>query len=171
MARLAGVQVIGSASSSKQDIVRALGATPIDYKGNMLAQVRAIAPEGVAAVFDHVGGQTLVEGYKMLKRGGVIVSYGSLSTLNNRGHALLPYLPILGRVMMWNALPNGRRATFYDVQRWSQYFQQDLTHVLELLKNGHIASAVTREFPLSNASEALGLLAAGKISGKLVLVP
>ena len=171
MARLAGVNVIGSASPSKHDVVKALGATPIDYKGDMLAQVRAIAPSGVDAVFDHVGGRTLVEGYRMLKRGGVVISYGSLSTLNNRGHRLLPFLPIVGRVILWNMIPNGRRAAFYYVQRWPQYFQEDLTHVVELFKQGKITSSVSDKLPLSKASEALGLLAAGKVTGKLVLVP
>jgi NADPH:quinone reductase-like Zn-dependent oxidoreductase len=171
MARLAGVNVIGSASPSKHEAVKALGATPIDYKGDMLAQVRAIAPEGVDAVFDHVAGQTLVDGYKMLKRGGIVISYGSLSTLNNSGHRLLPFLPIIRRVVMWNLIPNGRRAAFYYVQRWPQYFQDDLTHVLELFKQGKITSSVSDQFPLSKAAEALGMLAAGKVTGKVVLVP
>lgn len=37
MARLANVNVIGTASPSKHDVVRALGATSIDYKGDMRA--------------------------------------------------------------------------------------------------------------------------------------
>jgi NADPH:quinone reductase-like Zn-dependent oxidoreductase len=171
MARLAGVNVIGSASPSKHDIVRSLGAKPIDYKGDMLAQVRAIAPDGVIAVFDHVGGQTLVEGYQMLKRGGTIVSYGSLSTLNSRGHRMLPFIPIFGRVLLWNLIPNGRHAAFYYVQQWPQHFKEDLTHVLTLLKNGKITSPVSDQLPLSKASDALAMLAAGKVSGKLVLLP
>lgn len=171
MARLAGVNVIGTASPAKYDVVKTLGATPIDYKADLLAQVHAIAPEGVAAVFDHVGGQTLVDGYKALKRGGIVISYGSLSTLNNRGHRMLPFLPILSRVLLWNLIPNGRRATFYYVQRWPQHFQHDLTHVLELLKHGKITSSVSGQFPLSKASEALGMLVAGTVTGKLVLLP
>lgn len=173
MAKLAGVNVIGSASPSKHEVVRSLGATPIDYKRDMLAQVRAIAPEGVMAVFDHVGGQTLTDGYNMLKRGGIVVSYGSLSTLNNRGHRLLPFLPILRRILLWKAMSifNGRRAAFYYVQQYPQHFQADLTHVLNLFKQGQITSSVSGEFPLSRASEALGMLANGQVTGKLVLVP
>jgi NADPH:quinone reductase-like Zn-dependent oxidoreductase len=171
MARLAGVNVIGTASPAKHGVVRSLGATPIDYKSDMLAQVRAIAPEGVAAVFDHVGGQTLVAGYKMLQRGGIVISYGSLSTLNNRGHRLLPFLPIMGRILLWKMIPDGRRASFYYVQQSPHHFQDDLTHVLELLRQGKITSSVTDQLPLNKASEALGMLAAGKVTGKLVLLP
>lgn len=171
MARLAGADVIGTAAPSKYDVVKALGAMPINYKGDMLSQVRAIAPEGVAAVFDHVGGQTLVDGYKMLKHSGIVVSYGSLSTLHNRGHRLLPFLPIIGRMLLWKLIPDGRRAAFYYVQRWPQHFKEDLTQVLELLKNGQITSPVSEQFPLSKASQALEMLAAGKATGKLVLLP
>jgi hypothetical protein len=56
-----------------------------------------------------------------------------------------------------SVFPNGRRATVYGVQRWPKYFQEDLSTVLSLLAMGKI--------------EALGLLASGKASGKVVLVP
>lgn len=171
MARLAGVNVIGTASTSKHAAVRALGATPIDYKGDLLAQVQAIAPEGVDAVFDHVGGQTLVQGHQLLKRGGIVVSYGSLSTLNHTGHRMLPMIPIFARIALWNLLPDGRRASFYFVQRWPQFFKDDLTHVLQLLKDGQVTAPIAGTYPLSEASQALGLLADGKVTGKIVLVP
>ena len=107
----------------------------------------------------------------MLRRGGTLVTYGSASTLNATGHRLAPYLPIFARVLLWNALPNGRWATFYFVQRWPKYFQEDLTTVLSLLAEGKIEAHVAQRIPLEKASEALGLLASGKASGKVVLVP
>jgi NADPH:quinone reductase-like Zn-dependent oxidoreductase len=173
MAKIAGVHVIGSASPSKHAAVKALGASPIDYKGNLLAQVRALAPQGVDAVFDHVGGQTLDDGYNMLKRGGIVISYGSLSTLNNRGHRLLAFLPILGRMLLWKIMQiaTGRRAAFYHVHQWPQHFKDDLAHVLALFKQGKITSSVSDILPLSRASEALARLADGKVTGKVVLVP
>ena len=70
-----------------------------------------------------------------------------------------------------SVFPNGRRATVYGVQRWPKYFQEDLSTVLSLLVEGKIEAHVTRRMPLEKASEALGLLASGKASGKVVLVP
>jgi NADPH:quinone reductase-like Zn-dependent oxidoreductase len=172
LARLAGAKVIGTASASKHETLRALGAVPIDYKSeDVLERVREIAPDGVDAVFDHVGGPGLVDSWRMLGRGGTLVSYGSAATLEGAGHRLRPYVPIFGRVLLWNALPNGKRATFYFVKRWPKLFGQDLSMVLSLLAEGKIEARVARRLPLERASEALGLLASGKVSGKVVLVP
>ena len=53
----AGIAVIGVAGPGQQDSVRALGAIPVDYRAeDVPARVRELAPGGVAAVFDHVGG-------------------------------------------------------------------------------------------------------------------
>lgn len=176
LARLAGAEVIGTASASKHGIVRDLGAIPVDYKNeDVPKRVREISPGGVDAVFDHVGGPGLVDSWRMLRRGGTLVIYGSMSTLDGTGHRLKPYLPIFGRVLLWNGMPNGmpngKRATFYYVRRWPKFFQEDLTTVLALLAAGKIEARVAKRLPLEKAPEALGLLASGKVSGKVVLVP
>lgn len=172
LARLAGAEVIGTASASKHADVRALGAVPIDYKSEDVPErVRRISPDGVDAVFDHVGGPGLVDSWRMLRRGGTLVSYGSASTLEGAGHRLRPYLPIFGRVLLWNALPNGKRATFYYVKRWPKLFKEDLATVLSLLDEGRIEARVAGRMPLEAAAEALGLLDSGRVSGKVVLLP
>jgi len=172
LARLAGARAIGTASARKHEYVRALGAVPVDYKNDDVpARVREISPGGVDAVFDHVGGPGLVDSYRMLRRGGTLVTYGSASTLSGKGHWIRPYLPIFARVLLWNATPNGRRATFYYVKRWPKLFQEDLSRVLLLLAGGKIEARGNTRMPPEKASEALGLLASGKASGKVVLVP
>ena len=172
LARLAGAEVIGTASASKHSRVRALGAVPVDYRGeDVPGRVREISPDGVDAVFDHVGGPGLVDSWRMLRRGGTLVSYGSASTLGGTGHRLRPYLPTFGRILLWGALPNGKRATFYYVKRWPVLFREDLTRVLSLLAEGKVEARVESRLPLEGAAEALGLLASGKASGKVVLVP
>lgn len=172
LARLAGAEVIGTASASKHAGVRALDAVPVDYRAeDVPKKVREISPGGVDAVFDHVGGPGFVGSWRMLRRGGTLVSYGSASTLKGTGHRLAPYLPIFARVLLWSVLPNGKRATFYYVKRWPNHFQKDLSTVLSLLAEGKIESRIARRMPLERACEALGLLASGKVSGKVVLVP
>lgn len=172
LARLVGVEVIGTASASKHDAVRALGAVPIDYRTeNVPESVRHIAPDGVDAVFDHVGGAGLVDSWRMLRRGGTLVSYGSVSTLTGSGHRLRPYGPLLGRLLLWNILPNGKRASFYYVKRWPKRFHEDLSTVFSLLAEGTIDARIARRLPLERAAEGLGLVASGKVTGKIVLVP
>jgi NADPH:quinone reductase-like Zn-dependent oxidoreductase len=172
LARLAGAEVVGTASARKHGHVRALGAVPVDYRNeDVPGRVHGIAPEGVDAVFDHVGGPGLMDSWRMLRRGGTLVAYGSASTLSDTGHWIKPYLPIFARVLLWNALPNGRRATFYYVKRWPRFFRGDLSNVLSLLAEGEIEAHVARRLPLEGTSEALAFLASGEASGKVVLVP
>lgn len=171
LARLAGAEVIGTASARKHDYVRSLGAAPVDYRGDVPSRVRQISPEGVDAVFDHVGGPGLVDSYRMLRRGGTLVTYGSASTLDtSTGHWIQPYLPIFARVLRWNATPDGKKATFYYVKRWPKFFREDLSTVLSLLSRGEIEAHATTRMPLERAAEALEFLASGRASGKVVLV-
>jgi NADPH:quinone reductase-like Zn-dependent oxidoreductase len=92
LARHAGITVIGTASPRHHDKAAALGATPIDYRGNIPALVRALAPHGVDAVFDHVGGPGITDSFALLAKGGTLVSYGSASTRDDGGSKQLPVL-------------------------------------------------------------------------------
>lgn len=75
LATHAGVRVIGTASPRHHDAVRALGALPLDYRAaDLPARVRELAPDGVDAVFDHVGGDGIVDSFRLLSRGGTLVS-------------------------------------------------------------------------------------------------
>ena len=172
LARLAGAEVIGTASARKHEYVRSLGATPVDYRDDVPSRVREISPGGVDAVFDHVGGPGLVDSYKMLRKGGTLVTYGSASTLDSStGHWIKPYLPIFVRVLRWGVTPDGKKATFYYVKRWPTFFREDLSAVLALLSSGEIEAHATTRMPLEKAAEALEFLASGRASGKVVLVP
>lgn len=48
--------VIGTASERHHDYLRSLGATPTTYGPGLVERVRALAPDGVDAVFDCAGG-------------------------------------------------------------------------------------------------------------------
>src|SRR4051812_4999797 len=99
LARDAGIRVIGTAGPSQQDRVRELGALPIDYRReNVAARVRELSPDGVAAVFDHVGGPGIVDSWGLLARGGTLVSYGTASTRDVPGNPRMPVLKLLARL-------------------------------------------------------------------------
>jgi NADPH:quinone reductase-like Zn-dependent oxidoreductase len=177
-ALLAGARVIGTASASKQEAVRALGAMPIDYRGeNIVERIRQMAPEGIQAVFDHVGERKgLHDAFHLLSRGGVLLSYGvTTSTHSDKGSPLLPYLVIFSQFFLWNMLPNGRRAAFYYIltekHRKPEAFRRDLTQVFTLLAQKQIKVQVAHRLPLEQAPEALRLLGIGSALGKIVLLP
>ena len=101
---------------SQQERLRELGAIAVDYRNeDVPARVRELAPDGVAAVFDHVGGPGITDSWRMLARGGTLVSYGTASTRDVPGNPRLPVLKLLARLTAWNLLPNGRRATFFNL--------------------------------------------------------
>ena len=54
-----GARVIGTASEDNHDYVRGLGGEPITYGDGLADRVRQLAPAGVDAIFDTIGGETL----------------------------------------------------------------------------------------------------------------
>ncbi|WP_327426421.1 MULTISPECIES: medium chain dehydrogenase/reductase family protein [unclassified Streptomyces] len=179
LATHAGIRVIGTASPRHHDAVRALGATPVDYRASDLpARVRELAPGGVDAVFDHVGGEGIVDSFGLLARGGTLVSYGSAATRDIAGSSKLPVLKLVGRLFLWKLLPNGRRTHFYNIwagKRRSAAFHErlrtDLGQVFALLADGAITAQVAARIPLGRAAEAMRLAESGTVTGKVILVP
>ncbi|MFJ3202531.1 medium chain dehydrogenase/reductase family protein [Streptomyces sp. NPDC086989] len=180
LALAAGARVIGTASTRHHDALRALGVTPVDYRsGNVPARVRALAPDGVDAVFDHVGGDGIVDSWRLLAPGGTLVSYGSAATRDDEGSGSWPVLKLVGRVWLWNGLPNGRRAYFFNVwagrayarNRFRARLRSDLTEVFTALQRGEITPQVAARIPLARVAEAMRLAESGTVAGKVVLVP
>lgn len=179
LARHAGAQVIGIVSRRHQSYVRELGAIPVDREQDTVAAVKAIAPEGVAAVFDHVGGPGIRRSWSMLGRGGSLVSYGTAATRDQQGNARLPVLALIGRLVTWNLLPNGRSATFFNLwagkarrpERHQAEVRTDLEGVFAQLAAGDITARIARAFPLSEVADAVRYAESGAAAGKVVLVP
>ncbi|MFJ8944161.1 medium chain dehydrogenase/reductase family protein [Streptomyces sp. NPDC102395] len=180
LALTAGARVIGTASARHHDALREQGVTPVDYRAeDMAARIRALAPGGVDAVFDHVGGPGIVDSWRLLAPGGTLVSYGSASTRDAEGSKQTPVLKLLGRVWLWNALPNRRRAYFFNVwagralseTRFRARLRADLTEVFAALQRGEITPRVAARLPLARVADALRLAESGTVAGKVVLTP
>ena len=141
--------------------------------------MRELAPDGVAAVFDHVGGPGIDDSWRMLARGGTLVSYGTAATKDVPGNPQLPVLKLLAKLTVWNVLPNGRKATFFNL--WAGHrFRRDALpraaaggpgHVLALLAEGAITPQIAARFGLEQAAEALRFAEAGGNTGKVLLLP
>jgi NADPH:quinone reductase-like Zn-dependent oxidoreductase len=176
LARLRGAEVIGTCSARHLAFVRDLGATPIDRSGDLLEAVHTLAPGGVKAVFDHVGGRGIVASWRMLAAGGVLVSYGTAAARDTGG--LRTMLPLFLRLRLWQLLPNGRSTHMFAVwdgqkeqpSRFRAELHRDLTAIFGLLVSGAISARIARSFRLSHVVEAVTFAESGVAAGKVVLV-
>ncbi|WP_210594053.1 medium chain dehydrogenase/reductase family protein [Streptomyces sp. GESEQ-35] len=180
LARHAGITVIGTASERHHATVRALGASPVDYRDpHMYDRIRELAPDGVDAVFDHVGGAGVEQSWRLLRRGGALVSYGSAATKDNEGNSQVPVLKLFARLTAWNSLPNGKSAQFYNFwagkrrcrTSWQQRMNEDLTQVLRLVADGVLIPQIAAKIQLSDAASAMTLAESRTVAGKIIIVP
>jgi hypothetical protein len=98
-------------------------------------------------------------------------------TRDDTGSKQLPILKVLGRIWLWNLLPNGRHAYFFNVwagrsmnrRAFRARLRSDLTAVFDDLAAGRLTAQVAAEFPLERAAEAMRLAESGTVAGKIVL--
>ncbi|MFV2018870.1 zinc-binding dehydrogenase [Micromonospora sp. LOL_023] len=107
------------------------------------------------------------------------MSYGSAATRDDTGSKQLPVLKLLGRVWLWNALPNRRHAYFYNLwagratgkDRFRARLRADLTDVFTAARRGDLTATIAAELPLVRIADALRLAESGTVAGKVVLTP
>ena len=175
-----GIRVIGTASPRHHAALRALGVEPIDYaEPDVAGQVRALSPRGVDAVFDHLGPTSVKQSFGLLDQGGILVVYGIAADLD-KSTALAPrFLKLLATLALWTALPNGKRALFYDfwegmlvgAAKAKQQRRDDMAKVLARVASGAVKPMIAAVFPLSEAVAAMERSEARGLFGKVVIVP
>jgi NADPH2:quinone reductase len=167
--KLAGVKTYGAASLKKHPVVRSLGAIPIDYKQGPVDQlVRIFEPEGVDYAFDAAGGANIGKCMRALRRDGMVVGFGFMDA-----PGILPKISMFANLFIGARL-RGRRGEFYGISaRYKKDpipLREDLPKIFALLAEKKIDPLVTHTFPLLAARQALELLAAGSVKGKIVLI-
>lgn len=140
IARAKGARVIGTARPHNHDHLRALGAEPVEYGEGLAERVRRLAPGGVSAALDLVGGEALDVTQDLLASNGRWASIIDPS-VTGRG----------GRYVFVRPDPH------------------DLAALANLADDGRLTVPVAKTFPLSEAAEAQRLSAEGHTRGKIVL--
>ncbi|EST38232.1 hypothetical protein N566_08615 [Streptomycetaceae bacterium MP113-05] len=69
-----GARVLGTASERNHDYLRELGAEPVRYGAGLADRVRALAPDGVDAAVDFVGGDAVEISQQVLKKAERVLS-------------------------------------------------------------------------------------------------
>ena len=162
----------GTASSNKHDIVSSLGGIPIDYKSvDLVQEIMNLTSHdgegerGVDAVFDAIGGKSFKSSYEILRSGGRLVAYGGTPTTDLQDWLMM---------FTMNVVSDKRKFILYSIQTLKRLkpdrFHEDLTLLLDLLKQGKIKPIVAARMPLNQAAQAHELLASGSVKGKIVLI-
>lgn len=136
-----GARVVGTASEGNHDFLRGLGAEPVAYGEGLVERVRALAPEGVDAVADFVGGQ-LETTLAVLADGGRHASVADGEVEDHGGHAV-----------------------------WVRPLGSETARLAELAESGHLTVEVARTFALDEVGQAFAVSQEGHTRGKLVVVP
>lgn len=174
----AGVKVVGASSPKHHEALQKQGIIPIDYNDVHFSEmVKKLAPEGVDAVFDNIGGDSISRSFGLLKSGGILVSYAIAFALNLNKSIIPLFIALIGKLLWLNYMPNGRKAIFYNIwsgkgtEKFRSDMQEDFVELMKLLQRGVINPQITAKFPLAKIKEALELSESRTIYGKVVLIP
>lgn len=175
LGRMAGLELWGTARGEHAALVRALGATPIDYHREDFAR---ILPGGFDVVFDGVGEDDYRRSFAALEPGGLLCAYGYSATVH--GQSSLPVLlwrmvgVSLGRWLR-SFLPGGKRLRIYSINamraRHPAWFRDDLERLIGMLARQAIRPDVAERISFEGVADAHRRLEAGGLDGKLVLCP
>lgn len=142
-AKAKGAHVLTTVSTDNVDFARGLGADiVIDYKTQRFEE----QAQDLDMVFDLIDGETRERSWRLLKRGGVLVS-----TLTEPSQE--------------KAKEQGVRALRYTVEADGI----ELTEIIELVADGEVKPHVQKAFRLEEAAQALGIVEHGGSVGKIVL--
>lgn len=141
LAHLRGAaKVIGTASLGNHEYLRSLGAIPVSYGEGMVDRIRAIAPEGLDAVLDAIGGSALDASVALAKSRERIVTIAD---------------------------PASRFGVRFIRSTRSQ---AQLQQLVDLYAAGKLKLSIWKSFPLADAARAHREVEAGHVRGKVVLV-
>jgi NADPH:quinone reductase-like Zn-dependent oxidoreductase len=173
LGKIAGLEMFGTASATKHDLVRALGATPIDYRTEKFAErIRELAPGGLDCVLDPIGGTQWWTSYECLRRGGTLVCYGAQVMMKSGKMAAGLGFALVG---LMKILPDGKNVSWFNAKTFRnehvEWFREDMSRLFELLGTRSIVPVIAAKFPLREAAQASEMLEKAQVSGKIVLLP
>lgn len=167
---LAGLEMYGTASADNHDLVRSMGATPIDYRTeDVVRRVHELTGDGVDVVFDPIGGaRQLWRSYRALRRGGRLIWFGVAGTARD-GMGVIPASLVTRLLLSW--IPDSRSAPMPpDSKEPNEWYRQTLGTLLDHLASGKLDPVIAGRFPLTDAAAAHRFLEDHHHTGRAVLV-
>jgi len=171
LGRLHGLQIFGTDTAGKLDLIKELGGVPIDYQEqDFVGFIKEETQDGVDVVFDPIGGAHLKRSFACLAKGGRLVGYGFYDAIVGKGGSIpLDFL----RLGVWNLLPNKRSAEFYSIgplrEKHPDWFKQDLEQIFQLAEDGKIKPVIWKRITLDQLSEAHRMIDNAESKGKIIV--
>jgi NADPH2:quinone reductase len=168
----AGLEVWTTARPEEHATLRALGATPLDYRDpGYPAQLRTDASGGVDWVVDGHGADGFRPSLACLRRGGKLVFIGASDAVNHGKSMIANGAKLLAR----NLIPWGPRIGLYTVtgmrKRHPEWFKEDLAQLFGRLERKNVVVRIDRRIGFEDVPAAHQALEQGGVSGKIVLIP
>ncbi|PZR03965.1 MAG: NADPH:quinone oxidoreductase [Archangium gephyra] len=166
LARALGAsQVWATCSTRNVELVRELGATPIDYTKE---DFRAVA-RGCDVVLDSLGGDELWKAVKTARRGGhvscITPQFPELAKTWGPWLALIIFGVWAGWVMAWALI--SRLVSVRFVTRFAE--GSVLRALVELIEAGKLKPVIDRVYPLGEIAQAYAHVEGGRTRGKVVV--
>ena len=162
-----GLHVTTTTSSKNADFVKSLGADRIIAydRENYLEQ-----GGDYDIVYDTLGGDFTVDAFKVVKRGGAVIS---LSGPPDRDFARREGAGLVVRVAVWLMSRKVYAASVASGASYCWFFTEpngdQLREIASLVDAGAIKPVIDREFAFAELPAALGYLEKGRARGKVVL--
>ena len=178
IAKLRGATVLGTASASKHEAIRAIGVDhAIDYRrGDVVGDVRRLTNgRGVDVVLDPIGGRSFADSYRLLAPLGRLIIYGVSSMAGGERRSLLRALTVLVQMPRFKplSLMNRNRGVFgLNVGHlWDERARlaDAMRQVLDDVAAARLRPIVARTFPLERADDAHRFMQSRSNIGKVVL--
>lgn len=176
LGREMGLEMYGTASQGKHDLVRSLGGTPIDYRTqDFEAEIKKLTNgEGVDVVLDTIGGKNFARSYRCLRKGGILIGFGALQITTGEESTPSVIWGFLKLMALWKLIPDGKASTFYNIHtrrnKLPQEFKEDVSTLMTWLSEGRLKPTVAGRYPLTEAAEVHRMIEDYRIGGKAVLL-
>ena len=180
IARTRQCEIVGVASASKHEALRAMGvAHTIDSAGRDYARaVRAIVGDrGVDLILDPVGGASWSAGYDLLAPAGRLVAFGFSSAMPGERRSLTRAATQLLRVRRFSPMrlmSDNRTISGVNMGHLfgeTHLLTDQVRSLVEMYRAGQIAPHVARTFSFDEAPAAHRHLHSRAAIGKVLLVP
>jgi NADPH:quinone reductase-like Zn-dependent oxidoreductase len=181
LGKLNSCKMVATASSSKHSTIESYGAKALDYQSSSyFEQLKQFAENGFDAVFDFTNQKSFSNSFRLLKKGGTLVTYAVYSSsLNIEKKTTAKFVQFgmdFGLMMMklfwWNTFSK-KTAKFFGImdskKDFPERFKTDFNALFELLKNKQIKPLVYKVMTLDDVAAAHLQLQSGKAEGQIVI--